>query len=93
MGLAGESCVTARITVAEQGAVRHVRLEGRLTGAEVGELEEAIGNDPGAICLALENLRSADAAGLAALRRLRAQGVELRGVRPHLAWRIEEDAP
>jgi anti-sigma factor RsiW len=82
--------VTLRIAVASDDHVRHVHLDGRLTGDEVGELEQVIGGDPRAVCLELENLRSADAEGLVALRRLRAEGVELRGVPPHLAWRIEE---
>ena len=83
--------MTLRIAVAENDeGVRHVHIDGRLTGDEVGELEQVIAGDPHAVCLELENLRSADAAGLAALRRLRAEGVELRGVPPHLAWRIEE---
>lgn len=83
--------MTLRIAVAADDDVRHVHLEGRLTGDEVGELEQVIGGDPRAVCLELENLRSADADGLATLRRLRAEGVEMRGMPPHLAWRIEED--
>jgi len=71
------------------GAPRRITVEGRLTGAEVGELEQAVGDDATTVCLDLENLRSADAAGLAALRRFRSEGALLRGVPPHLAWRIE----
>ena len=83
--------MTLRIAVAENDeGVRHVHIAGRLTADEIGELEQVIAGDPRAVCLELENLRSADAAGLVALRRLRAEGVELRGVPPHLAWRIEE---
>ena len=83
--------MTLRIAVAENDeGVRHVHIAGRLTGDEVGELEQVIGRDRSDVCLELENLRSADAAGLVALRRLRAEGVELRGVPPHLAWRIDE---
>jgi hypothetical protein len=84
--------VTARITVAERGAVRHVRVEGRLTGDEVGELEQVIAGDPSNVILELENLRSVDGAGLAALRQLRALKVEMRGVPPHLAWRIDDES-
>ena len=86
-----QDSVTVRITIVEDPLKRRVRLEGHLSDAEVGELDQAIGDDPGAACLELGNLRSADAAGLAALRRLRAEGVELRRVPPHLAWRIEGD--
>jgi hypothetical protein len=35
------------------------------------------------------DLRSPGAAGLALLRRLRAEGAAMRGVPAHLAWRIE----
>jgi hypothetical protein len=82
--------VTVRITIKSDGAPRRIVVEGRLTGAEVGELELAIGDDPSAVCLDLENLRSADADGLAALRRFRAEGALIRGVPPHLAWRLED---
>ena len=85
--------MTVRITVAQYERSRRIQLAGRLTGEEVGELEQVIGDDPSAACLDLAELRSADAAGLAALRRLRAEGVELHGVPPHLAWRIESDEP
>ncbi|MFI5314771.1 MAG: hypothetical protein ACHQ6T_03665 [Myxococcota bacterium] len=81
--------MTVRITIVADGAPRRIVVEGRLTGAEVGELELAIGDDPTSVCLDLENLRSADPLGLAALRRFRAEGALLRGVAPHLAWRIE----
>ena len=59
---------------------------------EVDELEQAIGDDPTHVCLDLSELRSADVAGLTLLRRLKLRGVDLRGVPPHLAWRIEDDS-
>ena len=86
-----EPAVTVRITVVERSGIRHIRVEGRLTGEEVAELEQEIGADRPAVCLDLENLRSADAAGLVALRRLRAEGVEMPAVPRHLAWRIEQE--
>ena len=52
-----------------------------------------MGSDPTAACLELSGLRSADLVSLEGLRRLRARGVELRGVPPHLAWRIEDEEP
>ena len=91
-GLACLRDVTVRITVAED-KVRRVRVEGRLSAVEVGELEHAVGDDLRAVCLELSNLRSADAAALSALRRLWQAGVEMRGASPHLAWQIEEDEP
>jgi len=83
--------VTVRITIVSDVVPRRITVEGRLTGAEVGELELAVGDDPSTACLELENLRSADADGLAALRRLRRQGVLLHRAPPHLAWRISEN--
>ncbi len=83
--------MTVRITVSEEPHVRHVIVDGRLTGEEVGELELALGDDLGAVCLELGNLRSVDAAALAALRRLRAAGVRMSGAYPHLAWQIEQE--
>jgi anti-anti-sigma regulatory factor len=82
--------VTVRITVSE-GAPRLIRVEGRLTGDEWPELEQAIGDDPTAVCLDLAGLQGVDAVALAGLRRLRKSGVELRGVPPHLAWRLEDE--
>jgi len=81
--------VTVRITIVSDTAPRRICVDGRLTGAEVGELEQAIGGDPSGVCLELENLRSADEDGLAALSNLRRDGALLRNVPPHLAWRIE----
>ena len=83
--------MTLRITVGRNGTTRCIALAGRLTGEEVEELNQVVHEDPGAARLELGELRSADEAGLAALRRLRDEGVEMRGVPPHLAWRIETD--
>lgn len=83
--------MTLRILVDENAGVRSIQLDGRLTGEEICALENEIGASFGAVCLELENLGSADAAGLSALRRLREAGVAMRGVPPHLAWRIEAD--
>lgn len=80
--------MTVRITVEGPGPVLHILVEGRLSSDAVGELEGTIGIDPKAVVLDLANLRSADAAGVASLRRLRAEGAVIQGARPHLAWRI-----
>jgi hypothetical protein len=84
--------VTARITVSEDRNRRLIRVEGRLSDEEVDELEQAIGDDPAHACLELSELRSADAVALSLLRRLKHSGTELRGLPPHLAWRIEDDS-
>ena len=83
--------MTVRISTSLDGAVRHISVAGRLTGAEVAELDNAVGDDLASACLELGDLRSADGAGLALLRRLRASGVRMTGTAPHLAWRIAEE--
>ena len=80
--------MTVRISVFEQPPLRLIAVDGRLTRDEVGELEQVIGEAVENVRLELGNLRGADAAGLAALARLRLAGVELRGLAPHLAWQI-----
>jgi hypothetical protein len=77
--------------VVEDGTVRCIRLEGRLSAEETGELEPLVGDDPSSVYLDLAGLDWADVSGLALLRRLRRQGFEMRGAPPHLTWRIEED--
>jgi hypothetical protein len=84
------TCVTVRITVGDAGNARRILIEGRLCADAVGELEAVIGGDPRGFVLDLGNLSFADAAGVAALRRLREAGAEIEGVRPHLAWQIDE---
>ncbi len=83
--------MTVRIIVTESDRERVVRVDGRLTRAELGELELAIGEDLDAVRLLLEDLRSADAAGLAALRRFHALGVELCAVPPYIACHLEDE--
>jgi ABC-type transporter Mla MlaB component len=82
--------VTVRITVITDRPRLRLRVEGRLSRDEVGELEQLIADDPGTTCLDLASLHSADAAGLALLRRLLAEGATFAGVPPHLALRIEQ---
>ena len=89
-GLAQAPVVTLRISILAAQPTLRIRVEGRLSIDEVGELEQLVGK-PGATCLELAELRSADAAGLATLRRLRAEGIAMTGLSPHLAWRIEAD--
>lgn len=81
--------MTLRITIVANPGSR-IRLDGRLTRDEVSVLERAIRSSANLECLEVEDLRSADAEGVAALRRLREAGVAMRGLRPHLAWRIHE---
>ncbi len=82
--------MTVRITVDEANRRRVVRVEGRLTFVEVEELEGALGDDLSHAELRLQNLRSADSAGLAALRRLRDAGVALSGLPPRIAYELDD---
>ena len=84
--------MTVRITAAEPCLVRRIAVDGRLTADEVCELEQTVGEEPRSVVLDLSNLRSADAAGLASLRRLRVRGVAMMGAGLHLAWQIQEES-
>ena len=64
--------------------IRVVRLEGWLEGESVAELERVMRGGSGPLRLNLCELRSADAAGLVALRALRAGGASLVGASPYI---------
>jgi ABC-type transporter Mla MlaB component len=83
--------MTVRITVAEPTLLRRIVVEGRLSADAVRDLEQAVGDQPQDVVLDLANLRSADGAGVAVLRRLRAEGVAMQRTGLHLAWRIDEE--
>jgi hypothetical protein len=76
--------MTLYIACNSDSGTRHVRLEGWLEGDAVAELERVISGDSGPLRLDLSELRSADAAGLAALRALRAAGASLVGASPYI---------
>jgi hypothetical protein len=73
--------LTLRITPTDDP--RTLRLAGRLGAAEAAELERCA--EAGVRALDLEDLLSADEEGLAALRRLRARGIEMRNPSRYLA--------
>jgi ABC-type transporter Mla MlaB component len=64
--------------------VRVLRLEGWLEGEAVPELERVVRSGSGPLRLDLSELRSADTAGLAVLRALRAAGASLVGASPYI---------
>jgi hypothetical protein len=66
---------------------------GRLGHEGVPELEGALSAAPAGAALDLSDLMSMDDYGAAALRRLRASGVELMGLPPGLAWKLLDDPP
>jgi ABC-type transporter Mla MlaB component len=75
--------LTLRITSVPSDAPQTLCLEGRLGAGEVPELEMC--TEIGVRALDLRDLMSADAEGLAVLRRLRERGVELRNASHYLA--------
>jgi hypothetical protein len=76
--------VTLYIACESDSGVRVVRLEGWLEGEAVAELEWVVNGGSGPVRLDLSELRSADAAGLEALRALRAAGASLVGASPYI---------
>jgi hypothetical protein len=78
--------LTLRITPVPSDDQGTLRLEGRLRAEEVPELERSAA--AGIRALDLEDLLSADEEGLAAIRRLRDGGVEIRNPSHYLAMRL-----
>jgi anti-anti-sigma regulatory factor len=74
--------VTLYIACESDAGVRVVRLEGWLAGDAVAELERIVSEGSGPLRIDLSELRSADAAGLVALRALHAAGALLVGASP-----------
>ena len=58
-------------------------VDGRLGADVVAELERVVAERSGPVCLDLAGLRSADEAGLGALRALLARGVAVIGASPY----------
>ena len=75
--------MTLRITPVPTDDPGILRLEGRLRAEEVPELERSAA--AGIRALDLSDLLSADEEGLAAIRRLRDRGVEIRNPSHYLA--------
>ncbi len=92
MPLAKRSGVTIRITSLVEDAARTVRVDGWLAAADVAALEEAVGESIRGTWLELADLRSADAAGVAALRGLEARGALLHGAAPFLRLLLGEES-
>ncbi len=76
--------MTIYIGCSSDSGVRVVRLEGWLEGEAVAELERVIEGGSGALRLDLSELRSADKAGLTALRAHRAAGASIVGASPYI---------
>ena len=78
------SFMTIYIAASSDSGTRIVRIEGWLEGEAVAELERVIEGESGALRLDLSELRSADKAGLAALRAHRAAGASIVGASPYI---------
>ncbi len=76
--------MTLYIACESDSGVRVVRLEDWLEGEAVGELERVASGASGSLRLDLSELRSADTAGLDALRALRTAGASLVGTSPYM---------
>jgi ABC-type transporter Mla MlaB component len=59
-------------------------VSGRLAAESSAELERVVAEIPGDVRLDVGELRSADAAGLALLRRLQSRGVRLERISPYI---------
>lgn len=82
-----------RITVSTDGRTAAIRLEGRLQAASVPDLRESCHSAGFPVRLDLSGLQSADEVGIDALRSLRAEGVGLHGVSPHISQLLENETP
>jgi anti-anti-sigma regulatory factor len=76
--------MTIYISSNSDSGTRIVRIEGWLEGEAVAEFERVIDGDSVALRLDLSELRSADKAGLAALRAHRAAGASIVGASPYI---------
>jgi hypothetical protein len=77
-----------RIITDEDARGHVVRLAGRLEGEGAAELARVLAGLSGAVRVDCEDLRSADEAGLEALRALPARGIRLVGLSPYLELRL-----
>jgi len=92
MDLALHSHMPIRITSVEESHGLVVRVDGWLEACDVATLEEAVGDDVRRTRLDLSELRSADAAGVVALRGLEGRGARLHGAPPFLRLLLEAAA-
>ena len=82
--------MTLRIDVLTGPGPPTVRLIGRLSVAEVPDLETTAAKAGVPLCIDLGQLAGADAAGLRALQRLRGRGASLTGASPYIGLLLEE---
>ena len=68
-----------------------VKVDGRLTVANLHDLEQLVGTVDGPALIDLSNLVSADDAGIATLRSLAGRGARLVGVTPYVALLLADE--
>ncbi len=82
-----------RLTTKEIGAESVIRVDGRLAGAAVAELERACLEARRPLRLDLTHLVALDDSGVAALRRLAADGIELAHASPYVVLLVRGATP
>jgi len=85
--------MTLRISTRRDGGREVVTVDGGLNAVVVAELERVVAELSGPVCLDLAGLRSADEAGLGALRALRAHGVAVIGASPYFRLLLGLEEP
>ncbi len=68
-----------------------IRIEGRLTGADLPDVRAVCESAKPRLHLNLSGLRSADSDGIRALRSLSETGAELQGASPYIRQLLEAD--
>jgi len=84
--------MTLRITVSEPGPPTTVKVDGRLTGDQVPELQQVCAEIEGALVLDLTDLNFADRQGVKALHELQAKGADLIGVSQFIGLLLERSS-
>ncbi len=82
-----------RITTLTDGRTTTIRVEGRLDVAAVRDLQTECRSAGTPLRVDLSGLQSADAAGIEALRSLRAEGAELEDASPYIRQLLTQEAP
>ena len=84
--------VQLMITITDEPGGTQVRVDGWLEGDGVAEFVRVVDAAAGPVRLLLRDLRGADAAGLAALRRLTDRGTSLEGLSPYIRLMLANSA-